>query len=170
MKTSLSSEVHHDRSAVNSSLLSIGFLPRTEAPGFHRLEEVQTVFLTAPVDRGEVGVIKKKHLYQPARTSGSATSGAVIILCRTRSTLIRFIFCVCREPTTPKLKISDLGVTCPLRASGAMYAQVPTIFSVTMVVEVPVGEALVNPKSEIFAIRFLSNRIFELKEDKINLL
>lgn len=49
-----------------------------------------------------------------------------------------------------------------------MYAQVPTIFSVIMVVEVPLGEALVNPKSEIFAIRFSFNRIFELKEDKMN--
>lgn len=71
--------------------------------------------------------------------------------------------CVCGEPTTPKLKISDLGVTCPLRASGAMYAQVPTILSVIMVVDVPLGEALVNPKSEIFATSFSSNRIFALK-------
>lgn len=70
--------------------------------------------------------------------------------------------CVCREPTNPKLKISALGVTCPLRASGAMYAQVPTIFSVIMVVDVPLGEALVNPKSEIFATSLSSNRIFAL--------
>lgn len=76
--------------------------------------------------------------------------------------------CVCGVPTTPKLKISDLGVTCPLRASGAMYAQVPTILSVIMVVEVPLGEALVNPKSEIFATRFSSNRIFALKKKTIN--
>lgn len=60
--------------------------------------------------------------------------------------------------------MSDLGVTCPLRASGAMYAQVPTILSVIMVVDVPFGEALVNPKSEIFATSFSSNRIFALKK------
>lgn len=68
------------------------------------------------------------------------------------------------QPTTPKLKISDLGVTCPLRASGAMYAQVPTILSVFMVVDVPLGDALVNPKSEIFATSVSSNRIFALNK------
>lgn len=86
------------------------------------------------------------------------------MLYKVKYCLIRFTdVCVCGEPTTPKLKISDLGVTCPLRASGAMYAQVPTILSVIMVVKVPLGEALVNPKSEIFATTLSSNRIFALK-------
>lgn len=90
------------------------------------------------------------------------------MLYKVKCCLIRFIFgrrceCVCGEPTTPKLKISDLGVTCPLRASGAMYAHVPIILSVIMVVKVPLGEALVNPKSEIFATSFSSKRIFALK-------
>lgn len=107
-------------------------------------------------------------------TGFNVTSAAVItrypqrshMLDKVKYCLIRFIsqmcVCVCGEPTNPKLKISDLGVICPLRASGAMYAQVPTIFSVIMVVDVPLGEALVNPKSEIFATSFSSNRIFAL--------
>lgn len=70
--------------------------------------------------------------------------------------------CVCREPTTPKLKTSDFGVISPLRASGAMYARVPTILSVIMVVDVRLADALVSPKSEIFATSFSSNRIFAL--------
>lgn len=78
------------------------------------------------------------------------------------------LVCVGRELTTPKLKISDLGVICPLRASGAMYAQVPTILSVIMVVDIPLEEALVNPKSEIFATSFSSNRIFALNKAQNN--
>lgn len=54
----LSNEVSPDRWAVNVSLFCVGFLPRTEDRGFHRLEEVQTVFLTAPVDRREMGSFK----------------------------------------------------------------------------------------------------------------
>lgn len=65
-------------------------------------------------------------------------------------------------PTTPKLKTSDLGVICPLRASGAMYAQVPTILSVIMVVDVRVADALVSPKSDTFATNSSSNRMFPL--------
>lgn len=72
--------------------------------------------------------------------------------------------CVCRQPTTPKLKTSDFGVISPLSASGAMYAHVPTILSVFMVVDVCLADALVNPKSEIFATNFSSNRIFALVE------
>lgn len=70
------------------------------------------------------------------------------------------VSCIFR--TTPKLKISDFGVIFPLRASGAMYAQVPTILSVIMVVDVPLVDALVRPKSEILAINVSSNRIFAL--------
>lgn len=47
-----------------------------------------------------------------------------------------------------------------------MYAQVPTILSVFMVVDVPLGDALVNPKSEIFATSFSSNRIFALNKTR----
>lgn len=74
---------------------------------------------------------------------------------------------VCRKPTTPKLKTSDFGVISPLRASGAMYARVPTILSVIMVVDVRLADALVSPKSEIFATKFSSNRIFALTGKKI---
>lgn len=74
--------------------------------------------------------------------------------------------CVCRKPTTPKLKTSDFGVISPLSASGAMYARVPTILSVIMVVDVRLAEALVSPKSEIFATKFSSNRIFALTRQK----
>lgn len=45
-----------------------------------------------------------------------------------------------------------------------MYAQVPTILSVFMVVDVPLGDALVKPKSETFATSFSSNRIFALNK------
>lgn len=68
--------------------------------------------------------------------------------------------------TTPKLKTSDLGVISPLSASGAMYARVPTILSVIMVVDVLLADALVSPKSEIFATKFSSNRIFALTRQK----
>lgn len=74
--------------------------------------------------------------------------------------------CVCRQPTTPKLKTSDLGVISPLRASGAMYAQVPTILSVIMVVDVRFSDALVRPKSEIFATNSSSNRMFALSDKR----
>lgn len=67
-----------------------------------------------------------------------------------------------RDPTTPKLKTSDLGVTFPRSASGAMYAFVPTILSVIMVVDVRLAEALVRPKSEILATSPSSSRMFAL--------
>lgn len=51
---SLSNDVYLDRSAVNTSLFNVGFLPRTEGRGFHQLEEARTIFLTAPVDRREM--------------------------------------------------------------------------------------------------------------------
>lgn len=70
----------------------------------------------------------------------------------------------CRDPTTPKLKTSDLGVTSPLSASGAMYAFVPTILSVIMVVDVRLADALVRPKSEILATNHSSNRMFALRK------
>lgn len=54
-----SNEVYLDRSAVNASLFSVGFLPRTEARGFHRLEEAQTIFLTAPVDPREMEAFRE---------------------------------------------------------------------------------------------------------------
>lgn len=78
--------------------------------------------------------------------------------------------CVCRRPTTPKLKTSDLGVISPLSASGAMYARVPTILSVIMVVDVRLADALVSPKSEIFATNFSSNRIFALTRKKTKIM
>lgn len=71
--------------------------------------------------------------------------------------------CVHREPTTPKLKMSDFGVISPRSASGAMYARVPTILSVIMVVEVRLADALVSPKSEIFATILSSSRMFALR-------
>lgn len=77
--------------------------------------------------------------------------------------------CVCRSAenlTTPKLKTSDFGVISPLSASGAMYAQVPTILSVIMVVDVRLADALVSPKSEIFATNCSSKRIFALTKTK----
>lgn len=90
------------------------------------------------------------------------------VMCVSRSVkllnVLHFSCSVCRDLTTPKLKTSDFGVISPLRASGAMYARVPTILSVTMVVEVRLDEALVNPKSEIFATKFSSKRMFALKK------
>lgn len=68
-------------------------------------------------------------------------------------------------PTTPKLKTSDFGVISPRRASGAMYARVPTILSVFMVVDVRLADALVSPKSEIFATNLSSNRMFALERE-----
>lgn len=62
--------------------------------------------------------------------------------------------------------MSDLGVISPLSASGAMYALVPTILSVIIVVDECLADALVNPKSEIFATKFSSNRMFALKTEK----
>lgn len=62
LETSPSDEVYLDGSAVNASLFSVRFLPRTADCGFRRLEEVQTVFLTAPVDRGEMGSLKMTSL------------------------------------------------------------------------------------------------------------
>lgn len=72
------------------------------------------------------------------------------------------------KPTTPKLKTSDFGVISPLSASGAMYARVPTILSVIMVVDVRLDDALVSPKSETFATNVSSNRIFALTRQKEN--
>lgn len=73
---------------------------------------------------------------------------------------------VCRDPTTPKLKTSDFGVTSPRSASGAMYAFVPTILSVIMVVDVHLADALVRPKSEILATNLSSNRMFALRKPR----
>lgn len=70
---------------------------------------------------------------------------------------------VSRDPTTPKLKTSDFGVISPRSASGAMYARVPTILSVIMVVDVRLADALVRPKSEILATKLSSNRMFALR-------
>lgn len=99
-----SSEVDLDRSAVNASLFSVGFLPRTEARGFHRLEEAQTIFLRAPVDHREMESFRELH--QLAHAGFNASSPDVITLYPERShvlykvkyCLIRFIFgrrCVC---------------------------------------------------------------------------
>lgn len=60
--------------------------------------------------------------------------------------------------------MSDFGVISPRSASGAMYAQVPTIRSVIIVVDDLFGDALVSPKSEIFATNLSSNKIFALEE------
>lgn len=59
--------------------------------------------------------------------------------------------------------MSDFGVISPRSASGAMYACVPTILSVIMVVEVRLADALVSPKSEIFATILSSSRMFALR-------
>lgn len=59
--------------------------------------------------------------------------------------------------------MSDFGVISPRSASGAMYARVPTILSVIMVVDVRLADALVSPKSEIFATILSSSRMFALR-------
>lgn len=65
--------------------------------------------------------------------------------------------------TTPKLKISDLGVISPRKASGAIQAAVPTTLSVMMVC-VNVTDALASPKSEILGTYVSVNKIFALVE------
>lgn len=45
-----------------------------------------------------------------------------------------------------------------------MYAFVPTILSVIMVVDVRLADALVRPKSEILATNLSSNRMFALRK------
>lgn len=58
--------------------------------------------------------------------------------------------------------MSDLGVISPLRASCAMYAVVPTILPVMTVEHDCLDEARVKPKSEIFATKPSSNKMFPL--------
>lgn len=89
---SLRHEVEPPGSAVNASLFSLGFLPRTEARGFHQLEEAQTIFLTAPVEVREMNLINQ-------HTGLNVTSAAVItrypqrshMLNKVKYCLIRFI-------------------------------------------------------------------------------
>lgn len=60
--------------------------------------------------------------------------------------------------------MSDLGVISPLRASGAMYAVVPTILSVITVEHECLPEARVKPKSEILGTKWWSNKMFALSD------
>jgi hypothetical protein len=57
--------------------------------------------------------------------------------------------------------MSDLGVISPRKASGAIYAVVPTILLVMTVCE-NFSEARARPKSDILAVKSSSSKIFAL--------